>query len=148
MGSCKGIKYCKCIILKLFMFQSTSSLSKMRFPFQFTKYVFFWPLSASASLVLRHCDTSLSSGWPHQITYEQLYVSTDRLGLCSPIVLKWRRYSSEREREMRGPFLISFLFSSFLLLFSSSLRIFLKASAVWSTWDERTFGGQPDFNCR
>lgn len=43
-------------------------------------------------------------------------------------------YSSVREREMRGPFLISFLFSSFLLLFSSSLRIFWKASAVWSTW--------------
>lgn len=36
----------------------------------------------------------------------------------------WRRYSSVREREMRGPFRISFLFSSFLLLFSSSLRIF------------------------
>lgn len=48
---------------------------------------------------------------------------------------RWgRRYSSVREREMRGPFLISFLFSSFLLLFSSSLRIFWKASAVWSTW--------------
>lgn len=48
-----------------------------------------------------------------------------------------QRYSSVREREMRGPFLISFLFSSFLLRFSSSLRIFWKASAVWSTWSRR-----------
>lgn len=64
-----------------------------------------------------------------------------RLGNCacapsswSPHTLRQQRYSSDREREMRGPFLISFLFSSFLLFFSSSLRIFLKASAVWSTW--------------
>lgn len=50
--------------------------------------------------------------------------------LCSPPAPPVLRYSSVREREMRGPFLISFLFSSFLLLFSSSLRIFWKASAV------------------
>lgn len=52
-----------------------------------------------------------------------------------------RRYSSVREREIRGPFLISFLFSSFLLLFSSSLRIFWNASAVCSTWGLRRGGG-------
>lgn len=44
-------------------------------------------------------------------------------------------YNSVREREIRGPFRISFLFSSFLLLFSSSRRIFWKASAVCSTWN-------------
>lgn len=58
--------------------------------------------------------------------------------LCAPGL---RRYSSVREREIRGPFLISFLFSSFLLLFSSSLRIFWNASAVCSTWGLRRGGG-------
>lgn len=50
--------------------------------------------------------------------------------LGSPPAPPVPRYSSVREREMRGPFRISFLFSSFLRLFSSSLRIFWKASAV------------------
>lgn len=128
------------------MFQSTvmlsSSLAKMRFPFQFTEYVFpglCQPqlLLFCATVTFGFLDSLLSgSGSTHRVTYWRLQGSPDLLGLCSPNLLKRRRYSSEREREMRGPFLISFLFSSFLLLFSSSLRIFLKASAVWSTCGE------------
>lgn len=137
----------KCIVLKLFMLQSTvilsSCLSKIWFPFPFTKNLLFG-LWASASLVLCHFDTWLFGfsvarlrlpTSAHLLT-GRLEVSPNLLALCSTNLPKWQHYSSEREREMRGPFLISFLFSSFLLLFSSSLRIFLKASAVWSTCGE------------
>lgn len=73
-----------------------------------------------------HCHRSLQVKPP---LVDCAYAPSSPL-LCSPQALEVQRYSSVREREMRGPFLISFLFSSFLLLFSSSLRIFWKASAV------------------
>lgn len=111
----------------------------MRFPFQFTEYLFpglCQPrlLLFCATLTFGFLDSlSSGSGSTRRVTERRLAASPDLLALRSPNLLKQRRYSSEREREMRGPFLISFLFSSFLLLFSSSLRIFLNASAVWST---------------
>lgn len=121
------------------MFQSTSSLSKMRFPFYFTKYVFSSlcqpPLHLFCATLTLHCCQGHHMGSPtNSCTWEPIFLVS---AVRTP--LERRRYSSEREREMRGPFLISFLFSSFLLLFSSSLRIFLKASAVWSTCDQMTF---------
>lgn len=124
---------------------------KNEIPFSIHRISSSRPLSAAASLVLCHFETWLFGlfGSTHGVTCWRQEVSPDLLGLCSPSRLKRQRYSSEREREMRGPFLISFLFSSFLLLFSSSLRIFLNASAVWSTCSEMAlFDRQPDLNWR
>lgn len=110
-------------------------------------------------------QASVSNWWAFHFTFLRfpLWFSTEHPAFCTTLLLEatcqtcplllrvcssllfsalrvrrgQRRYSSLREREIRGPFLISFLFSSFLLLFSSSLRIFWKASAVWSIWSGR-----------
>lgn len=43
-------------------------------------------------------------------------------------------YNSDWEREIRGPFRISFRFSSFFRRFSSSLRAFWKGSVLEMNW--------------
>lgn len=53
------------------------------------------------------------------------------------------RYSSDCEREMRGPLRISFRFSSFFLRFSSSRSAFWKVSALGKNCRVTVWGGQP-----
>lgn len=120
---------CVCVCLCIFLVM----MEDHHFSFFFIRSYPAWPLLLT--LLWPWCRSSCgSSVWPLS---PSLFLMLS-LFLAQPTWLtRVLHYSSVREREMRGPFLISFLFSSFLLLFCSSRRSFWNASAVWSTWKKR-----------